>query len=121
MDLVELHANGRSVSETLPWTAMDVRTWNRRNRIAYDAPLSVISAYHPLASTTFKSLNPFPEGQTTPMMMIGDLGLGFGLDENRKPVVSVEAMALEQLVTSPGDEETLPNSLRLLASTWTLG
>ena len=120
MDCIPLHGKGRTVSESLPWAAMDMKGWHRRPRIVYDAPPSLVKAYLPLASAVFAKQyrGPTNEG-TSDIVTLGDVGLA--LDESRTAVVSVEAIALEQLVRTPGESDPIPEWLPHLACTWTAG
>ena len=124
-----LHAVGRTSSATFPYDAVDpVRQWHHRSRVVYAAPTAVVVWYLPLASTTFANLccrvargNP----ATTDVVLVGDLGLHFALDESYHPMVSVEAAALLQLLQNglgdvhPG--EPTPGWLVELQETWGSG
>ena len=121
---IELHAEGRRTDESLPYDAMDVRCWSRRARVVYEAPPSILATYRPLSSGTFAKLCAVstPEVHDSSITTIGDVGLGLSLDENRKPVVSVETAALYQLVQTPGEAEDVPPEwLSRLQSQWTSG
>ena len=126
--VVELHATGRTASQTLPYDAVSVQAWHRRARVVYAAPPSLVAAYLPLASTTFARLcgtsSPTDAGgDGAAVVAIGDLGLGLALDEERRPVVSVEAVALLQLVrTTPGTaDDGVSEWLAALQGSWVSG
>lgn len=120
MTTIDLQASGRTTDETLPYDAMDLRGWHRRARVVYDAPPSIVATYMPLASKLFATQCK-GTGQTDGVVVIGDLGVGLALDQTRMPVVSVETMALLQLIQSPGAPESVPDWLRQLQATWTSG
>jgi len=123
--VVELHATGRTASQTLPYDAVNAQAWHRRARVVYAAPPSLVAAYLPLASTTFARLcgtSPADAGSDgAAVVAIGDLGLGLALDEERQPVVSVEAVALLQLTrTTPGTADGA-EWLTALQGSWVSG
>ena len=123
--IVELHAKGRTASQTLPYDAIDVQAWNRRARIVYTPPPSLLASYQPLVSATFAKLCQTAPGDVTedgPVVIpVGDLGLGLALDEDRKPIVSVETVALLQLVKTQGAADVAPEWLAPLQQSWTSG
>ena len=124
--IVELHAKGRTASQTLPYDAMDAQGWHRRARVVYTPPPSLLASYQPLVSATFAKLCQAAAGNVTedgPIVIpVGDLGLGLALDEDRQPVVSVEAVALLQLVqTTPGAADVAPEWLAPLQQSWASG
>ena len=119
---IELRAKGRSTDQSLPYDAMDMRGWQRRARVVYDAPPGILATYLPLASATFAKLcatKPCPHEDC--IVVMGDLGLGLSLDESRQPVVSVETAALYELVQTPGAKEDVPAWLSQMQSEWTNG
>lgn len=89
--VIELHAKGRTASQTLPYDAMDVQAWHRRTRVVYTPPQSLLASYQPLVSATFAKLCQAAAGDVTedgPVVTpVGDLGLGLALNEDRQPVV----------------------------------
>ena len=124
--VIELHAKGRTASQTLPYDAMDVQAWHRRARVVYTPPQSLLASYQPLVSATFAKLcQPAPCDVTedAPVVIpVGDLGLGLALDEDRRPVVSVEAVTLLQLVqTTAGAADVAPEWLAPLQQSWASG
>ena len=122
MAVFELRAHGRTAIATLPYDAMDMKGWHRRNRIVYRAPPSIVATYLPLSSRVFATQYcGETEAVSSPMVAVGDLGLGFALDDDRLPVVSVEAVALMQLVQTEGHGESIPDWLTRLTTTWTSG
>jgi len=122
---IELHAKGRTASQTLPYDAMDVHAWHRRPRIVYTAPPSLLATYQPLVTATFAKLCQAATGEATQdasVVAVGDLGLGLALDEDRRPVVSVETAAVLQLVqTTPGAADVAPEWLASLEQSWASG
>lgn len=120
---IVLDARCRTAHETLPYDAMDPRGWHRRARAVCDAPPCIIAAYAPLASRTFAKLSAAVKtGGPHPILAVGDLGLGFALDERRQSVVSVEAAALLQLVAlTPGTPCPTPAPLAAMQGTWSAG
>ena len=122
VDCVVLTAHGRTSTTTLPYDAMDAKGWHRRARIVYDAPPSLVATYLPLASKVFATqYRGDAEAVASSVVAVGDLGLGFALDEARLPIISVETVALMQLTETAGSPEFTPCWLSHLASTWTSG
>lgn len=116
---VELRAQGRTSEETLPWDAMHPNAWHRRARVVYDAPDFLVAAYRHLASKCFASL--CPPATATGVLVAGDVGLGLALDDRRRPVLSIEAAALLQLVDSAGVAEPTPRAFEELQQSWVAG
>ena len=119
---VELRAKGRTATSLLPYDTMNVNGWLRRARVVYAAPSDVIASYIPLASTTFANLyggGDVLEKAPGTITIIGDVGLGLALDDNLALVVSVEGIALHQLVQTEGTPHATPGWLTRLESTWT--
>ena len=121
--VIELHAKGRTASQTLPYDAMDVHAWHRRPRVVYTPPPSLLAAYKPLVTATFAKLCPATPGdEDASVVAVGDLGLGLALDEDFRPVVSVETAAVLQLVqTTPGAADVAPEWLAPLEQSWASG
>lgn len=124
VDCVVLTAHGRTSTTTLPYDAMDAKGWHRRARVVYDAPPSLVASYLPLASKVFATQYR-GEDEVVPhevASIVGDLGLSFALDEARQPVVSVEAIALHQLLVSAATSiAEAPAWMSALEATWTSG
>jgi hypothetical protein len=121
--IIDLHAPGRTATSLLPYDAMDLKSgWHRRARVVYGAPPEILATYLPLASGTFVKQyrgDAVEKGEST-ITAVGDVGLGLALDENRTAVVSVECIALQQLIQeTEGTPEATPEWLTRLASTWT--
>ena len=120
-DVVELHAHGHTATTTLPYDVMDAKGWHRRARIVYPAPQCIVDTYRPLASRVFATQCRGGNGEKSPIVAVGDVGLGFALDENRTPVVSVETAALLQLVQTKGGAEKTPKWVDEMRDTWASG
>ena len=119
---IELRAKCHTTDAILPYDAMDVRAWQRRVRVVSAAPPSIVASYVPLASATFTKLCTSTYSyDSDSMIIIGDVGLNFALDERKQPVMSVEAAALYQLMSSPGEPEAIPDWLTQLQASWTSG
>lgn len=121
-DVIELKTSFRSTSETFPYSAVDLRSWHRRHRVVCDAPCSVVSRYVNESSAYFLQLFSTDNETYTcedDVFMAGDLGLGFALDDKRKPVISIEAAVLLQLVrTHTSQGEQTPLKLHTLQDNW---
>lgn len=125
-NLVELSHVGHTSSETFAYNEIGLQAWQRRPRVMYAVPAHVLEKYMPLASKTFQNLsshNTADESATTSNIhVIGDIGMGFALDESRIPRMSVEAAALHQLVQSEkhsSHEISVPKWMIDLEQTWT--
>ena len=121
--IVELNAHGRTATSLLPYDAMDLKSgWQRRARVVYPAPQCIVDTYRPLASRVFATqCRGGNGGKESPIVAVGDVGLGFALDENRTPVVSVETAALLQLVQTKGGVEMAPKWVDEMRDTWASG
>ena len=119
-----LESKTHVASQTLPYDAMEVSAWSRRNKVVAVAPTCIQAAYIPLASTPFRKLcgQPPVMAGTPSVITMGDLGLSFALDETQQPVMSVESAALFQIVQSEtGAPEAMPTWLRTFESQWASG
>ena len=123
VSVTELRGNGRAVAEALPWAAMDANGWQKRPRVVYDAPPSILATYVPLASAAFAQQcrgDDHRGEDASSITCVGALGLGLALDGSRRAVISTEAKALLQLLQeTPGAPEATPAWLTRLGATWT--
>lgn len=125
--VIELKITGRTSSETFPYDEIGLQAWHKRSRAVYPVPDDVLQQYLPLASATFQRLCVQQHvqhgggGSSTgsSVTVIGDIGMGFVLDDMRQPKMSVEAAALHQLVQT-GPEKYVPKAdwLCRLQQTW---
>jgi hypothetical protein len=119
---IELVDIGHTSSETFAYDEVGLQAWQRRTRVMHTVPDNILNIYMPLASKTFQRLclHKVNESSSTPNIhVIGDVGMGFALDESRIPCMSVEAAALYQLVQTPNRHTPVPNWLKELEQTWT--
>ena len=119
---VTLTSRGRRADRLLPYDAVDASSgWLNRVRSVHDVSPDLLHLYLPLACATFSRLCVHDRATVDSSWIVsGDVGLGLALDEQRRPVQSVEAAALFQLVQTSGapDRSTHLESLR---DTWASG
>lgn len=127
-NVIELVDVGHTSGETFAYDEIGLQSWHRRPRVMYTVPDHVLKMYIPLASKTFQKLskhNIDTSSSTTSssIHVIGEIGMGFALDESRMPRMSVEAAALYQLVQSPSTDDQPPVSAPIwiqdLEQSWT--
>lgn len=121
---IELRAkDGRTTTQTLAFDMVNVRAWDRRNRVVFDAPASIILTYVHLASQPFQKImkKHVDKNEQSDLLMIGDVGLGLALDERLYPVVSVEAIALLQLMQAEGETDETFEWIEQMKDEWRKG
>jgi hypothetical protein len=85
-----------------------LQNWHKRPRVTYDVPDDILQSYFPLGSMPFKKLCAEKVNESTVSQcnvhVIGDIGMGFALNVFRKPCMSVEAVALYQIIQNCDQE-----------------
>lgn len=119
-DIILLDAVPYSSGQTFAYDEVSVSAWHNRPRSVYNMPDSLFSMYLPLVSSTFSKLcSCETQYSGNSITSVGDLGLGFVLDDSKRPMMSVEGAALFQLVHMAGNADTTPPWLESLRNTWT--
>lgn len=126
--LIELVASGCTSNETFPYHEVGLRNWHKRPRVTYAVPDDILQCYLPLVSETFKRLCVQPTAQgkdTIKVHVMGDVGMGFALNEFHKPCMSVEAAALYQIIQDCDEklekveeQQSIPTWLQKLKNDW---
>lgn len=124
-NVIELLDVGHTSVETFAYDQIGLQAWQRRHRVMYTVPGHILKTYMKLASKTFQmlSLHNADDGSSSPsnIHVIGDIGMGFALDESRIPRMSVEAAALYQLIKTPNPNHVIsvPHWISDLEQSWT--
>lgn len=121
-NVIELVAVGRTSPQTFPYDEVGL-VWHRRPRVMYEVPNHILARYIPLSSATFQTIclhkMQHTSASNSAIHVMGEIGMGFALDEYRYPRMSVEAAALYQLVQTPSSPTQVPNSFFELEKNWT--
>ena len=105
MSVIVLNSKGYLTQSTFDATEVDVKAWKNRSRMVFPAPESLLPSYLPLASKTFARMCPsMPQAAVKRGMYLGFQGLNLALDEKRRPVISIEAEALLELIQETTEE-----------------
>ena len=122
-DIIVLNTLGATSQETYPYHEVALE-WHKRSRAMFPCPQTILATYLPLASATFhKFRDPTALGTADDkkILVLGDNGLNFALNDRRQPSISIEAAALFQLVNTLQNLSPLepPTWLQTLQNTWT--
>jgi len=118
---IELLEVGHTSSQTFPYDEIGLQSWHKRPRVLYRIPDHILQVYVPLASTTFQKLslhNKHESSATSNIHVMGEIGMGFALDESKIPCMSVEAAALYQLVQTKNEPIQTPHWVEPLKQSW---
>lgn len=122
-DVIELKSKGQTSQETFPYHEVGLQNWHKRPRVVYPIPVDILNSYLPLASATFHRLNKYQPDQPSTekkvnLFVLGDVGLGFVLNDAREPKMSVEAAALYELIQTSGSPSNNASLVESLRSKW---